>query len=97
VQESDVRSFAEAHAKAVVDGDQAHLMGDFDPAAMTGVGPVVAAMPQPVNDTEVLSVAMKGDEATVQIKYNGEDKSATIESQWAERDGRPKIIGVAVV
>jgi hypothetical protein len=97
VQESDVRSYTEAHANAVVSGDQAHLMGDFDPAAMPGVGPVIAAMPQPVKSAEVIKLDLTGDEAVVRIQYTGDDKTATIESKWAERDGRPKIIGLTVV
>jgi hypothetical protein len=97
VQESDARSFAEAHAKAVVAGDQTHLMADFDPAAMSGVGAVVAAMPQTVKEANVFRITMSGDEAVAQIKYDGDDKSTTIESKWAERDGRPKIVSLAVL
>jgi hypothetical protein len=97
MQESDVRKFAEAHGKSIVTGDQASLMADFVPDMLPKLGAVAGSMPQPVQSAEVQSVALSGEEAVVRILYTGADKSVTVESRWAERDGRPKIIGAELV
>lgn len=97
MQEAEMRKYAEAHGQAVAKGDQAHLMGDIVPDALASLGPVAAALPQPVTGAEVQSVEVAGDKAVVRITYTGESKSVTVESQWEPRDGRPKIVAASVV
>lgn len=97
MEDSDVRSYAEAHGKAVAAGDQAHIMGDIVPEALAGLGPVAAALPQPVKSAQVDQVDLSGDKAVVRITYTGESGQVTVESQWEERDGRPKIVAASVI
>ncbi|HEX9529960.1 MAG TPA: hypothetical protein VF954_02395 [Acidimicrobiales bacterium] len=97
MEAGDVRSYCEAHGKAVVDGDQAHIMADVAPEALAGLAPVGAALPQPVRSAQVDQIDLAGDKAVVRITYTGESGAVTVESQWEERDGRPKIVAASVV
>lgn len=95
--EDDIRTYAEAHGNAVVAGDQAHIMGDIVPEALASLGPVAAALPQPVKSAKVDHIDATGDKAVVRITYTGENSSVTVESQWEQRDGRPKIVTASVI
>lgn len=92
MDESELRPYAEAHAKAVLANDMATLMADIDESAMAALGEVATALPSPVERAEVKAIEMDGGEATVLIRYEGQAGAATVRSRWAERGGRPKVI-----
>ncbi len=97
MDEQSVRKHAEAHGKAVVDNDMAALMADFTEEGRANLGPVAAALPQPVQTAEIVSLEASGNATVVDIRYSNAEKSATIRSEWVDADGRPKINAVSVV
>ena len=97
MDEAMVRKYAEAHGEAIVKGDQQHLMSDIAPEALAALGPVAAAMPNPVKTASVESVDAAGEEAVVRIRYSGDDKSTTVQSRWIQKGDRPIIVAAEVV
>ena len=97
MDEKDVREHARSHGNAVVEGDLRKAGGDLAPEAQSAAPGVMKQLPRPVTSSEVAEVRVEGDEAVALIRYGGEDASVTVESRWAERDGRPKIVSLEVV
>lgn len=97
MDEQKVREHATAHADAVVAGDLRQAGSDLDEGMQETAGQVMRGLPRPVTGAEIESVEESGAETTVLLRYSGEDKSVLVESRWAERDGRPKIIGLRLV
>ncbi|MGH2807574.1 MAG: hypothetical protein ACRDKT_09890 [Actinomycetota bacterium] len=97
MDESSVREHAEAHGQAMVDGDLRRAGSDLTPEVQATAGDVMKHFPRKVETAELVSVAVQGDEAVTQARYSGEGKEVTVESRWAERDGRPKITVMKVV
>jgi 5,10-methenyltetrahydromethanopterin hydrogenase len=93
MDEVPARNHAEAHAKAVVDGDMDAVIADFVPDMRDKVPEIAKQLPQPTTDAEVVRFDMDdGDKATVQIRYSNDDTSLTIQTTWEEHDGRPMIV-----
>ena len=90
-----VRERAEAHAQAMVDGDLRRAASDLTPEAQAGAAAVMKQMPNPVQGGEVQDVASEGDAIVASILYSGATAELLIESRWAERDGRPMIVGLS--
>ena len=97
MEESSVREHAEAHGQALVDGDLRKAGSDLTPEMQAVAGDVMAHFPRKVATAEVVSVETGGEEAVVRARYAGDDTEVTVESRWAERDGRPKIVDMKVV
>ena len=98
MDENEIREHALAHGNAVVEGDLRKAGGDLAPEAQSIAPGVMKQLPRPVTSSEVAEVRVEGDEAVALIRYGGEDAaSVTVESRWAERDGRPKIVSLEVV
>ena len=97
MDEGSVREHAEAHGQALVAGDLRRAGGDLTPEMQAIAGDVMKHFPKKVETAEVVSVEAGGDEAVVQARYGGEGTEVTVESRWAERDGRPKIVDMKVV
>ena len=97
MDEQAVRTHAEQHGQALVDGDLRKAGGDLTPEAQAQAPEVMSNFPKNVETAEVVSLEISGDEATVQALYKGEGKEVTVESRWGERDGRPKILDMKVV
>jgi hypothetical protein len=95
VDDPTVRRFAEAHADAVVRGDQAAL-DDFAPQARSLVTTIVRALPRPITGAEVVRVEKHGATTLVDIRYDGEGASHTVvRSEWSG-DERPRIISATL-
>lgn len=92
MDEVPTRKHAEAHAKAVVDGDIDSVTNDFVPDMRDQVKGIAQQLPQPVEKAEVEKVDMEDDHATVRIRYSNEEESLAIETRWEEHDGRPMIV-----
>jgi len=97
MDESTIRPYAEGHANAVVANDMATVMADIHESAMAALGEVAGSLPNPVERATVDAIDIDGDEASVRIRYEGPSSSATVQSRWAERDGRPKVIDAKLV
>jgi hypothetical protein len=95
MDEQTVRPYAEAHGKAIVDGDTAHAVADFEPSLRPHIAAVAATLPQPTTGAEIVSIAPSGDEAVIHIRYSGADKETTIRSVWKQVGERPLIVEAA--
>lgn len=97
MDEATVRQRAEAHGEATVAGDMKRAGSDLDKSAYGAAGEVMKQMPGDLSGSEVTGVRGEGDGLVVSIRYTGATGSATVESQWADRDGVPKIVDLKVV
>lgn len=97
MDEAIVRQHAEAHGQATVAGDLKTAGADLTPEGMSKAGAVMAKMPKELTGSSIESVSIDGDVATVRIKYTGTDGEAQVDSDWTDRDGRPKIVDLRVV
>jgi hypothetical protein len=92
MDEGVVREHAQAHAQAVMDGDNNRAGSDLAQSAMAGVGPVMKAMPNPITSVDIASVQAEGEAVQVTIRYRGaEDAETVVHSRWVDEGGRPKI------
>jgi hypothetical protein len=97
MDEATVRERAEAHGQAMVGGDLNRAGQDLTGDARTQAGPVMKALPRPITSAEILDVRTEADEVVVNILYLGADSKATVESRWADVDGKPMIVGLRTV
>jgi hypothetical protein len=91
MDEARVREHAEAHARAMADGDLRRASSDLTEEAKKTAPAVMAEMPRPVTGARVSDVVASGADAVATIVYSGHDKEISVESRWADRDGRPMI------
>jgi CxxC motif-containing protein (DUF1111 family) len=94
MDEGDVRRHAEAHARAMVDGDLRRAASDLTPEAQKEAGSVMKKMPDPVTGAQIQDVVVLGDAAVARIFYAGGDTQLVVESHWENRDGRPMIVSL---
>ena len=86
---ADIKETWERHAKDIIAGTMAGLMGDFTPNGMTKAM-AIAANPLQASSFEVNDLG--GNE--VEITYVG-DKRRTIWSKWVESGGKWQIDDLA--
>ena len=97
MDENSVREHAEAHGQAVVDGDLRRAAGDLTDEAKQQAPNVMKQLPRPASGAAVTSVTASDDAFVAIIEYSGENHSATVESRWVDRGGRPMIEDMKVV
>ncbi|HEY2636965.1 MAG TPA: hypothetical protein VGI54_06220 [Solirubrobacteraceae bacterium] len=97
MDESKGRQAVDAHARAVVDGDMDHVVGDFAEELRPQVPELAKLLPQPVTDAEVRSFEVEGDQGVAHIHYSNADSELTIRTVWQERGGQPQIVEGAPV
>ena len=86
---ADIKETWDRHAKDIIAGNMAGLMGDFTPNGMTKAM-AIAANPLQATSFEVTDLG--GNE--VEITYIG-DKRRTIWSKWVENAGKWQIDDLA--
>jgi hypothetical protein len=94
MEEMTARQHAEAHARAMVAGDLSRAAEDLSAEGSATAGPIMKQLPRPIQSAEVVGVTTQGEEVVAFILYSGAGKHVTVESRWAERDGRPRIVGL---
>ncbi len=92
MDEQTVRPYAEAHGKAIADGDTEQAMTDLAEDLRAGMARPMAGLAKATTSAEVLSVEPSGDSAVVLIKYSGPDSTTTIRSVWKQVGERPLIV-----
>ena len=97
MDESAVRAHAEAHGRAVVEREYERAMEDLSDEVKATATEVMRELPRPVTSASVERVALAGDEVLAYILYEGDDAATTVESRWADVDGRPRIVQLSVV
>jgi hypothetical protein len=96
MNEEVVMKSAQAHAEATVAGDLKRAGSDLDRSAYGAAGEVMKQMPQDLRACEVTEVRADGGEFVASIRYDGTG-TVTVESRWAEREGRPVIVDLRTV
>jgi hypothetical protein len=69
---------------------------DLTDDVKVNAGEVLRRLPRPITSANVLEVQPAGDEAVARIRYAGEQSAAVVESRWADRGGRPRIVEMIV-
>jgi hypothetical protein len=92
MDESAVRTQAQAFCDAIVAGDIDRAIGDFSNELRRNVGEVIALLPLPANDASVESVAHGGSGYDVVLRLQGETEEVQIQTRWKDRDGQPTIV-----
>lgn len=97
MDESAVRRHAEAHGRAMVEGDVMRAGGDLTPEAQARARDVMRELPREISDVEILTIeSAGGGEYVSRVRYSGEGREVTVESRWAEREGRPMIVDLGL-
>ena len=97
MDETTVRRYAEEHGRAMVEGDLIRAAGDLTTDAQARARDVMRELPRELDGAEVVTVeAAGGEEYVARIRYSGEGRDVTVESRWAERDGRPMIVDLGL-
>jgi hypothetical protein len=91
MDQAEIRERAEAHAKAVVEGDLVVASKDLTDEARAQAPDVMKELPRPVTGADVGEVRTEGDDFVVGILYKGQDSEKQVESRWVEAGGRPMI------
>ena len=97
MDEASVRVAAEEHANAMVAKDLKTAGSVLTKEAGAQAGGVMKAMPGELTGCAIKDVSTAGDEVIVTITYQGAEGETTVESRWAEIDGRPMIANLAVL
>ena len=92
MDEATAKSHIEAHAQAVVSGDQETLLADFSEDLRPQLPQLAQMLPQPVTSSEIKDVQLGDEESVSTITYSGPDSSVTIRAEWREEGGRPVIV-----
>ena len=92
MDEVPTRQHAEAHVKAVLEGDMESLTNDFVPDLRDQVRDLAGKLPQPTEAADIEKIDMEEDHAMVQIRYSNERESVAIRTRWEEIDGQPMIV-----
>ena len=88
-----IQDLAEVHAQAIAAGDFTKALEDFSPELAPKVPSMVPMLPANLHAAEVVKIEPQGDDYVIHIRYDGDEKSATVESLWRNEDGvRPKIV-----
>lgn len=97
MDEASVRAAAEEHANATVAKDFKTAGSTLTQEAAAQAGGVMKAMPGELTACAIKDVSSTGDGMIVTITYTGAEGETTVESTWAEVDGRPMITNLAVI
>ena len=97
MDEDTVRLHAQAHGDAVVANDLGQAASDLTDEAKAQAPAVMGKLPRPTTAAEIQSVRDDGGEFVATIVYSGEGSSASVESRWVEKDGKPMIASLTVV
>ena len=97
MDESAVRRHAEAHGQAMLEGDLTRAGGDLTADAQAGARDVMGRLPRRIDAAEIVAIEdAGGDEYVARIRYAGEGRDVTVDSRWADRDGRPMIVHLGI-
>lgn len=89
--------YADAHGRAIREGDEAHAQADLAEAFRETANSIATTLPHPVTSYEVVAVRVDSGVGTVQIRYDGTGPTRIIESKSEHRGGRPILFDAAPV
>lgn len=93
-----VHSFAEAHTRAVIDGDIERGARDLLKECIPQALEVMRSMPPNVVRADIEEVVQEGQGWRVQILYHGDGgATARVESLWVNHKDRPMVRAARII
>ena len=87
-----VRDSATAFCDALDSGDIPRATEHMSPELQRNLGEVLALLPLPSNDSEVVSIDQSGSGYNVVLRLVGETDEIELQTRWKDRDGRPTLV-----
>ena len=95
MDEKTVRSSAAAVGEALVEGNVDAAIEYLSDELKRNPGEIVAMLPLPATEAEVVSVERPGPAVVTVLHVAGETADDELQLRWKERDGEPKIVEVS--
>jgi hypothetical protein len=92
MDDSVVRTHAQALCDALVAGDVDRAISDFSDELRRHLGEVLGLFPLPAIAAEVESVVLAGSGYNVVIHLLGESDEVQVQTRWKDRDGVPRVV-----
>ena len=87
-----VRDSATAFCDALDAGDIPRATEHMSSELQRNLGEVLALLPLPSNESEVVSVDQSGSGYNVVLRLVGETDEVELQTRWKDRDGRPTLV-----
>ena len=87
-----VRARAQAVCDALAAGDIERASEDFSVELRRNLGEVLALLPLPANEVEIVSIERGGSGFNVVLRVAGEIDQVLIQTRWKDRDGEPRMV-----
>ena len=91
----NVRERATAFLDALDAGDVTRATEYMSPELQRNLGEVVALLPLPTVDSEVVSVERGGSGYSVVVRLMGETDEVELQTRWKDRDDQPTLVEVS--
>ena len=95
MDENLVRSSAQAVGDALVAGNVDAAIDYLSDELKRNPGEIVAMLPLPATETEIVSVERPGPAVVTVLKVSGETADDELQLRWKDRDGEPRIVEVS--
>lgn len=95
MDEDAVRAGAAAVGEALVAGNVDAVIEMLSEELKRNVGEVVALLPLPATEVEVVSVERASAAVVVVLRVVGETADVELQTRWKDRDGAPRIVEVS--
>ena len=87
-----VRDRATAFCAALEAGDIQRASEHMSPELQRNLGEVVALLPLPSTESEIVSVEQGGSGFRVVLRLVGETDEVELQTRWKDRDGQPTLV-----
>lgn len=95
MDEAAVRSSVAAVGDALVAGDVDAAIGYLSDELKRNPGEIVAMLPLPATQTEIVSIEQASSAVVVVLRVTGETADDELQLRWKDRDGEPRIVEVS--
>ena len=95
MDENLVRSSVQAVGDALVAGNVDAAIGYLSDELQRNPGEVVAMLPLPATETEIVSLERATSAVVVVMRVVGETAEDELQMRWKDRDGEPRIVEVS--
>lgn len=92
MDDETIRERATAFCDALDAGDIPRATEHLSPELQRNLGEVLALLPLPSNESEVVSVDRGGSGYRVVVRLVGETDEVELETRWKDRDGQPTLV-----
>ena len=95
MDEGIVRTSVQAVGDALVAGDIDKVIGYLSDELQRNPGEIVAMLPLPATETQIVSVEQATSAVVVVMRVIGETAEDELQTRWKDRDGEPRIVEVS--